>query len=621
MLDPLGIRLGRRGVEPEGEQQAHHHAMPVPGRLRGGAAGIGEKQAAVGTGFHQPVPLQSPDGGSNRGLGDAEPVGDIHRPGLPIRVQQVGDQFHIVLRHRGAVALAGAREPCRLGIGGGKGAGRSSLSGHDGPHYAGPPPCITGLNSTYRLHNLVEAESGSHHIVTPPPIDGAVLDRPAASRGRKPVAAISGHSLPEVYRSVRLPPASAGWLRKLLAFMGPGYLISVGYMDPGNWATALAGGSAFGYTLLSVALLSSVMAILLQALCARVGIATGRDLAQLCRERFSPILAYPLWLLAEVAICATDLAELIGTAIALDLLFGIPLLFGVLLTAADSFLILWLQGKGVRWLEAFIVGVLLLIFGCFIGQIALSQPEWGAVLRGYLPSMSILTNETQLYIAIGIIGATVMPHNLYLHTALIQSRAFGEDVASKREAVRFASLDSTIALTLALLVNSAILITAAAVFHAGGRTDVAEISEAYRLLSPMVGVGAAAILFAGALLLCGLNATVTATLAGQVVMEGFLRLRLPPVQRRLLTRAIAIIPAVVVTAIYGASGTAKLLVLSQVILSLQLPFAVVPLMLFASDRARLGALATPRWQLVLGWATAGLIIALNLKLMADAILG
>jgi len=395
----------------------------------------------------------------------------------------------------------------------------------------------------------------------------------------------------------------------------------VGYMDPGNWATALAGGSAFGYTLLSVALASSLMAILLQALCARIGVATGRDLAQLCRERFPKPVAYPLWLLAEVAICATDLAELIGTAIALELLFGIPLIYGVMLTAFDAFLILWLQNKGVRWLEALVFGFIVLIFGSFAVQIALSDPEWGAVLRGYIPSASIVTNETQLYIAMGILGATVMPHNLYLHTAVVQSRAWGHDVESKREAIRFASIDSTIALSLALLINSAILITAAAIFHTAGQTEVAEIGDAYQLMTPLLGTGLAATLFAVALLLCGLNATVTATLSGQVVMEGFLRFRLPPVLRRLVTRLIAIVPAVVVTWMYGESGTAQLLILSQVILSMQLPFAVIPLMMFASDKQRLGALAAPRWQVVLGWATAALIVALNLKVLFDIALG
>lgn len=427
-------------------------------------------------------------------------------------------------------------------------------------------------------------------------------------------------SLAEMHASVRIPHA-AGWLRRLGAFVGPGYLIAVGYMDPGNWATALAGGSAFGYTLLSVALASSLMAMLLQALCARVGIATGRDLAQLCRDRFPRPVNVALWLLAEIAICATDLAELIGTAIALNLLFGIPLLLGVVLTALDALLILWLQHRGVRWLEALVAGLMVLVFGCFAAQMVLAQPDWAAVLGGYLPQGSILTDENQLYIAIGILGATVMPHNLYLHTAVVQSRAYGEGVADRREAIRFATIDSSVALTLALLVNSAILITAAAVFHAGGRTEVAEIQEAYELLAPMVGSAAAATLFAVALLACGLNATVTATLAGQVVMEGFLGLRMSPVLRRLVTRLIAIVPAVVVTWLYGESGTAELLVLSQVVLCLQLPFAVIPLMMVAGDRARLGAHAAPRWQVVLGWACTVVIVALNLKLVWGFVAG
>ncbi len=427
-------------------------------------------------------------------------------------------------------------------------------------------------------------------------------------------------SLPEMHRSVSVPGAGSTW-RRLLAFIGPGYLVAVGYMDPGNWATALAGGSAFGYTLLSVALASSLMAMLLQALCARIGIATGRDLAQLCRERFPRPVNLGLWFLAEVAICATDLAELIGTAIALQLLFGIPLLAGVALTALDALLILWLQHRGVRWLEALVAGMIVLVFGCFAVQLALAQPVWGEVLAGYLPQASIVLDDAQLYIAIGILGATVMPHNLYLHTAVVQSRAVADTLPAKREAIRFAGIDSTVALCLALLVNSAILITAAAVFHAGGRTEVAEIQDAYALLAPMVGTALAATLFALALLVCGLNATVTATLAGQVVMEGFLGLRLPPALRRLLTRGIAIVPAILVTWLYGASGTAQLLILSQVILCLQLPFAVVPLMLVASDRGRLGALTAPGWQLALGWAAAGLIILLNLKLLLDALFG
>ena len=424
-------------------------------------------------------------------------------------------------------------------------------------------------------------------------------------------------SLPEVHRSVAVPNAG-GFLRKLFAFMGPGYLVAVGYMDPGNWATSLAGGSAFGYTLLAVALTSSLMAILLQALCVRVGVSTGRDLAQLCRERFPKVVAYPLWLFAEIAICATDLAELIGTAIALELLFGIPLLYGVFLTALDAFLILWLQNKGVRWLEALIFGFIVLIVGCFGIQIVLSQPDWAAVLNGYIPAVSIVTNKTQLFIAMGILGATVMPHNLYLHTAVVQSRSWKQDDAGKKEAIKFATIDSTLALTLALLINSAILITAAATFHASGNTEVAEIGQAYQLLTPLLGAGIAATAFGVALLLCGLNATVTATLAGQVVMEGFLRFRMPPVLRRLVTRLIAIIPAVIVTWMYGASGTAQLLILSQVILSIQLPFAVIPLLLFAQDRRRMGVFTAPVWQLALGWATAAVIVGLNMKLLFDA---
>ena len=427
-------------------------------------------------------------------------------------------------------------------------------------------------------------------------------------------------SLPEVHRSVAVPNAG-GFLRKLFAFMGPGYLVAVGYMDPGNWATSLAGGSAFGYTLLAVALTSSLMAILLQALCVRIGVSTGRDLAQLCRERFPKVVAYPLWLFAEIAICATDLAELIGTAIALELLFGIPLLYGVFLTALDAFLILWLQNKGVRWLEALIFGFIVLIVGCFGIQIVLSDPDWAAVLNGYIPAGSIVTNQTQLYIAMGILGATVMPHNLYLHTAVVQSRSWNLDDPGKREAIKFATIDSSLALTLALLINSAILITAAATFHASGNTEVAEIGEAYQLLTPLLGAGSAATAFGVALLLCGLNATVTATLAGQVVMEGFLRFRLPPVLRRLVTRLIAIIPAVIVTWMYGASGTAQLLILSQVILSMQLPFAVIPLMLFAQDRKRMGVFTAPTWQLVLGWTTAAVIVGLNMKLLFDAAFG
>lgn len=413
----------------------------------------------------------------------------------------------------------------------------------------------------------------------------------------------------------------AGFFRKLAAFAGPGYLVAVGYMDPGNWATALAGGSAYGYTLLSVALISSLIAMLLQVLCSRLGIVTGRDLAQLCRERFPRPVAYVLWLLAEIAIIATDLAELLGTAIALQLLFGIPLLLGVMLTALDAFLILWLQNKGVRWLEAFIVAMIVLIVACFTVEIALSAPEIGPLLRGYFPSPEIVGNPDMLYLAIGILGATVMPHNLYLHTAVVQSRNIGETAEAKREAIRFAGIDSTIALTIALIINSSILILAAATFHKAGQTEIADIQEAYKLLTPMLGLGLASTLFAVALLASGLNSTVTATLSGQVVMQGFLQFRMPMWLRRLTTRLVAIVPAVIVTWLYQESGTTELLVLSQVILSLQLPFAVVPLMMFVGSPRLMAGFLPPRWMIFTGWICAALIVAINLKLLSDWLLG
>jgi manganese transport protein len=423
----------------------------------------------------------------------------------------------------------------------------------------------------------------------------------------------------DVHASVVVPPRGFG--RKLLAFMGPGYLVAVGYMDPGNWATAVAGGSAFGYALLSAVLVSSVMAMVLQALAVRLGLGTGRDLAQLCRERFSAPVSGALWVLAEIAICATDLAELIGTAIALQLLFGLPLIVGVVLTALDALLILWLQHKGVRRLEIMIIALIAVITTSFAVEILLSRPVLGDVLAGYVPSAAILTHPDMLYLAIGILGATVMPHNLYLHTALVQSRRVGDGDAEKRDGIRFATIDSTVALTMALLVNSAILILSAAVFHAGGRPEVAEIQEAYRLLSPMLGIGIASTLFAVALLASGLNSTVTATLSGQIVMEGFLGLSLPPWLRRLATRLIAMVPAVLITWFYGDSGTAQLLILSQVVLSLQLPFAVVPLLMFATSKGLMKGLVAPRWIAAIGWLCAAVIIAINLRLLFDFLSG
>jgi len=415
--------------------------------------------------------------------------------------------------------------------------------------------------------------------------------------------------------------ADGRWLARFLGFVGPGYMISVGYMDPGNWATDIAGGSRFGYTLLSVILLSNLMAIVLQALSARLGIATGRDLAQACRDRYSRPTAVALWLICEAAIIACDLAEVIGTAIALKLLFGLPLVWGAIVTALDVLLVLLLLRRGFRALEAFVIALLTIIFLCFAAQIVLAAPPVQAVLGGFVPSREIVTDPAALYIAIGILGATVMPHNLYLHSSIVQTRAYPRTQAGRREALRFAVADSTLALMLALFVNASILILAASVFHAGGRTDVAEIEQAYELLSPLLGVGIASTLFAVALLASGLNSTVTATLAGQIVMEGFLRLRLPDWARRLITRGIAIVPVVIVTALYGDAGTARLLVLSQVVLSMQLPFAVIPLVGFVSDRGTMGDLVIPGWLKALSWAIAGIIVALNGKLLVDILTG
>ena len=425
-------------------------------------------------------------------------------------------------------------------------------------------------------------------------------------------------SLAEVFGSIRTRPTGSFW-RKLVAFLGPGYLVAVGYMDPGNWATSLAGGSKFGYALLTVALISNIMAILLQALCARLGIGAGRDLAQACRDAYPRWASWPLWLVSEIAICATDLAEVIGTAIGLNLLFGVPLELGVIITALDVFLILWLQNLGFRWIEAFIVTLLGVIAVCFAIQIALANPEWGAVIRGFAPTTSIVTNPDMLYLAIGIIGATVMPHNLFLHSGVVQTRRYGDSVEEKREAIKLATVDSTMALMFALLINASILILAAATFNKIGQTDVSELGEVHKLIAPLLGSGMAPTLFAIALLCCGLNSTVTATLAGQIVMEGFLDIRLPPWARRLLTRAIAIIPAAAVTIWYGEAGTAKLLILSQVILGLALPFAIVPLVMFTANRAKMGDFVAPRWLTVAAGLIAVILIVLNIKLLYDLI--
>ena len=420
-------------------------------------------------------------------------------------------------------------------------------------------------------------------------------------------------SLSEVYRSI--PVSGAGWFRKMVAFAGPGYLVAVGYMDPGNWATDLAGGSKYGYTLLSVILISNLMAILLQGLSCKLGIVTGRDLAQACRDHYSRPVSFALWVLCEIAIAACDLAEVIGTAIALNLLFGIPLTWGIIITAADVMIILMLQQRGFRMLEALVITLVATVGACFLFEIIISRPDMAGIAAGFVPSSSILTDPGQLYIAIGILGATVMPHNLYLHSSIVQTRRYDETVAGKKEAVKYAFIDSTIALSIALFINAAILIVAAATFHTSGNTEVAEIQDAYKLLTPLLGVGAASTVFALALLASGQNSTLTGTLAGQIVMEGFLDIRLQPWLRRLITRAIAIVPAVIVSVIYGDSGTAKLLILSQVILSLQLSFAVFPLVMFTSDKLKMGDFVNPRWLKVLAWCVASVIATLNVWLL------
>jgi manganese transport protein len=431
-------------------------------------------------------------------------------------------------------------------------------------------------------------------------------------------------SLQEVFRTIPIPVTGRGWFgffRKLLAFTGPGYLIAVGYMDPGNWATDLAGGSQFYYTLLSVVILSSLMAIFLQHLALKLGIATGRDLAQACRDHFNPAFSIFLWIGCEIAIAACDLAEVIGSAIALNLLFGIPLTWGVCLTAADVLAVLFLQRKGFRVLETLVIALIGVIAVTFSIQVFLSKPDLAALFRGCLPSPEILHNREMLYVAIGILGATVMPHNLYLHSSISQTRKFEPTPDGKREAVFFGTIDVTVALLFALLVNAAIMVVAAATFYRTGHHEVAEIQDAYRLLSPLLGVGAASTLFAVALLASGQNSTLTGTLAGQIVMEGFLDIRLRPVIRRLITRLIAILPAVVVTASMGESGTAQLLILSQVILSLQLSFAVIPLVMFTNDKIKMGDLVNPVSLKIVGWFMAGVIALLNAYLVWQVISG
>ena len=421
-------------------------------------------------------------------------------------------------------------------------------------------------------------------------------------------------SLPEAHRSIPIISTSS-WLRKLFAFAGPGYLVAVGYMDPGNWATDLGGGAKFGYRLLSVVLISNLMAMFLQALSAKLGIVTGRDLAQACRDHYSRRTTFFLWIACEIAIAACDLAEVLGSAVALQLLFGIPLLAGVIITALDVLIVLALQGRGFRLIEAFVVTLILTIAACFAYELFIARPIWMDAALGFIPRTEVLRNREMLYIAIGILGATVMPHNLYLHSSIVQTRAFGSGIRDKREALRFSVIDSNLALGIALFINAAILVLAAAAFHTRGLHEVAEISSAYKLLSPVLGASLASTIFACALLASGQNSTLTGTLAGQIVMEGFLDIRLKPWLRRLITRAIAIVPAVLVIAIAGESKVTWLIILSQVVLSFQLPFAVVPLVQFTGDRKKMGSFANSRLTTVVAWTIAAAILLLNAELV------
>lgn len=423
-------------------------------------------------------------------------------------------------------------------------------------------------------------------------------------------------SLPEVHRSIAVP-SEYSFRKKLWAFMGPGFLVAVGYMDPGNWATDLAGGARFGYTLLSVVMISNLMAILLQHLCIKLGVATGRDLAQACRDHYSTPVVWILWVLCELAIAACDLAEVVGSAIGLQLLFGIPLVWGCVFTAVDVMAILYLQNKGFRYIEALVIALIGTIGTCFALELFFAAPSLPAVLMGFIPSAEILKNQNMLFVSIGILGATVMPHNLYLHSSIIQTRKYELTPEGRREAIKFGTIDSTGALMTALFINGAILVVSAAAFHWSGHHDVAEIQDAYKLLSPVLGVGVASILFAVALLASGLNSTLTGTLAGQIVMEGFINVRLRPWLRRLVTRAIAIVPAVLVIGLMGESKTTELLIISQVILSMQLGFAVWPLMRFTGEKAKMGEFVNPLWIKILGWTTVTIIITLNAKLLFD----
>jgi len=428
----------------------------------------------------------------------------------------------------------------------------------------------------------------------------------------------SANSLTEVFSTIKVPANASSW-KKFMAYIGPGLLVAVGYMDPGNWATDIAGGAQFGYTLLSVILISNLFAIVLQHLSVKLGIVAERDLAQACKDHFHPSVNFVLWIFCEIAIAACDLAEVIGSAIALNLLFGIPLSVGVVITVVDVFLILFLQSRGFRYIESIVGGLIFVIFAAFLYEIFLSKPEIFPMLEGLVPKKEIITNPSMLYIAIGILGATVMPHNLYLHSSIVQTRDYPRTTEGKKEALKFASLDSSLSLMLAFFINAAILIISAATFHTSGNKDVADINDAYKLLSPLLGTTLASIFFGIALLASGQNSTLTGTLAGQIVMEGFLNIRLKPWVRRLITRLIAIIPALIISIIYGERGTADLLVFSQVILSMQLSFAVVPLVMFTGSKTKMGQFANKPWLKALAWTISGIIIVLNLYLLKETI--
>ncbi|MBP6410020.1 MAG: Nramp family divalent metal transporter [Pseudarcicella sp.] len=422
------------------------------------------------------------------------------------------------------------------------------------------------------------------------------------------------NSLPEVFASVNIPQ-NGNFFRKLWAFFGPGMLVAVGYMDPGNWATDIAGGAKFGYTLVSVILISNLFAMFLQHLALKLGIATGRDLAQACKDAYSKPVGIALWVLCEIAIAACDLAEVIGSAIALNLLFGLPLSVGVVFTVLDVLVLLYFQGKGFRKIEAIVIALIVMIFLCFGYEIIVSQPDFKAVLGNLIPKPIIVQNPSMLYVAIGILGATVMPHNLYLHSSIVQTRNFDKTPLGKKQAIRFATIDSTLSLFLAFFVNAAILVLSAAAFHQSGHQDVADINDAHKLLDSVLGVKLASIFFAVALLASGQNSTLTGTLAGQIVMEGFLNIKLSPWKRRLITRLVAIVPALIVSLIYGEKKTGDLLVFSQVILSLQLSFAVVPLVMFTSSKAKMGEFANSTFMKITAWLVSAIIISLNIYLL------